>query len=97
MIAGGEPILDHYPMLLSTLSHALSKETFPRALDNISGAVSRLIYANVARVPMEQVGHWKMVWIQLRNSHTHIAASDELHFVFGLCYLCFICLEFFLY
>ncbi|KAB7499986.1 Importin-4 [Armadillidium nasatum] len=52
---GGEQILEHFPILLNTLSRALSKETFPRALDNISGAVARLIIRDVSRVPMEQV------------------------------------------
>ncbi|KAK7085046.1 Ran GTPase binding [Halocaridina rubra] len=52
---GGETILSHYNNILSTLSEALSKESFPRALDNICGAVARLIATNPGSVPLEQV------------------------------------------
>ena len=57
VVLGGEPVLEHYPLLLTTLSNALVKERFPRAIDNISGAVARLILTNVNRVPMEQVSY----------------------------------------
>lgn len=52
---GGEAILSHYHAILGVLSAALSKESFPRALDNICGAVARLITANPGNVPLEQV------------------------------------------
>ncbi|KAK4305040.1 hypothetical protein Pmani_023031 [Petrolisthes manimaculis] len=52
---GSEAILSHYNNILTVLSEALSKESFPRALDNICGAVARLITANPTKVPMEQV------------------------------------------
>lgn len=52
---GGEAVLVHYHNILATLSEALSKESFPRAFDNICGAVARLIAASPSSVPMEQV------------------------------------------
>ncbi|XP_068205892.1 importin-4-like [Palaemon carinicauda] len=52
---GGEAILGHYPNILTALSEALSKESFPRAVDNICGAVARLIATSPNNVPMEQV------------------------------------------
>ncbi|XP_027206682.2 importin-4 [Penaeus vannamei] len=52
---GGEAITGHYNNILATLSAALSKETFPRALDNICGAVARLISTSPSNVPLEQV------------------------------------------
>ncbi|KAG7158690.1 Importin-4-like [Homarus americanus] len=52
---GGDAVMGHYNNILAMLSEALSKETFPRALDNICGAVARLITTSPTNVPMEQV------------------------------------------
>ena len=55
LFSGGEKVLDHYNVILNTLSEALSKEAFPRALDNICGAVARLISTSCNNVPIDQV------------------------------------------
>ncbi|XP_069944549.1 importin-4-like isoform X2 [Cherax quadricarinatus] len=52
---GGDAVMGHFNNILAVLSEALSKETFPRALDNICGAVARLISTSPTNVPLEQV------------------------------------------
>ncbi|KAH8260597.1 hypothetical protein KR038_008251 [Drosophila bunnanda] len=44
-----------YPTILQTLSDAIARETEPSALDNICGAVARLILTNVQAVPLAAV------------------------------------------
>lgn len=45
----------HYPEVLSTLSSAVSQETHAGTLDNICGALARMIFTNMNGVPLEQV------------------------------------------
>ncbi|XP_055381935.1 importin-4-like [Condylostylus longicornis] len=44
-----------YPHILTALSHAVSKEKHQGVLDNICGAIARLIITNSNLVPLEQV------------------------------------------
>ncbi|KAH8296643.1 hypothetical protein KR054_009252 [Drosophila jambulina] len=46
---------ESYPTILQTLSDAIARETAPSALDNICGAVARLILTNVQAVPLAAV------------------------------------------
>ncbi|XP_030386346.1 importin-4-like isoform X2 [Scaptodrosophila lebanonensis] len=46
---------DVFPLVLQGLSDAISKETHPGALDNICGAVARLIITNHTMVPLVHV------------------------------------------
>ncbi|KAL1117460.1 hypothetical protein AAG570_004786 [Ranatra chinensis] len=45
----------HYPEILTAFSRALPTEKSAKVLDNICGAISRLIIANTPGVPIEQV------------------------------------------
>lgn len=44
-----------YPHILNALSQAVAKEAKPSALDNICGAIARLIITNCTLVPLAQV------------------------------------------
>ena len=79
MFSGGEAILSHYQAILAVLSAALSKESFPRALDNICGAVARLITANPTNVPLEQV--WKL-FVDADRSLIHLYIYLFIHIFF---------------
>lgn len=50
-----EKSFEAYPHILNALSQAVSKETKPSALDNICGAIARLIINNCTLVPLAQV------------------------------------------
>lgn len=56
-----------YPQILQMLSVAVSREDNPLALDNICGAIARLIITNVAAVPMDQVFPVLMKHLPLRE------------------------------
>ncbi|XP_016965839.1 importin-4 isoform X2 [Drosophila biarmipes] len=50
-----EKSFESYPAILQALSEAISRESDPPALDNICGAVARLICTNHEAVPLGQV------------------------------------------
>lgn len=50
-----EKAFDKYPQVLQALSHVVSVETHAGTLDNVCGAIARLIIANSSNVPLEQV------------------------------------------
>ena len=52
---GGAPVHNHFPAILQSLSSQLAVEKDPRCLDQIVGAVCRLIISNKTGVPIEQV------------------------------------------
>uniref|UniRef100_V9KAN5 Importin-4 n=1 Tax=Callorhinchus milii TaxID=7868 RepID=V9KAN5_CALMI len=52
---GKESMHTHYPSLLNILSSIISREQNRRVLDNVCGAVSRMILTHVSGVPIEQV------------------------------------------
>lgn len=48
-------IIRHYPDILQSLSTMLSKESHAGTIDNISGAVAKMIITNPNGIPLEQV------------------------------------------
>ncbi|XP_018412184.1 PREDICTED: importin-4 [Nanorana parkeri] len=52
---GGAAMHKHYPKLLSVLSSIISCEKNGQALDNVCGAVSRMMLSHPEGVPLEQV------------------------------------------
>ncbi|KAG8238816.1 hypothetical protein J437_LFUL010530, partial [Ladona fulva] len=64
---GKEAVEPHYPQILQALSATVSKETHPVVLDNICGALARLIITNVIAVPMEQVFPVYLQYLPLRE------------------------------
>lgn len=63
-----------YPHILSALSEAVSKETSPSALDNICGAIARLIITNYSLVPLAQVLPVFLQYLPLRDDFEENAA-----------------------
>ncbi|KAJ6642757.1 Importin-4, partial [Pseudolycoriella hygida] len=55
VLHSGEVAYSKFPMVLSALSTAVSQEEHPGTLDNICGALARLIMANFKLIPLEQV------------------------------------------
>ncbi|XP_049818951.1 importin-4-like isoform X2 [Aethina tumida] len=55
VLHGKEIIYPHYNTILQMLSVAVSKESHENTLDNICGAIAKMIIANSAGVPLEQV------------------------------------------
>ncbi|XP_023131209.1 importin-4 [Amphiprion ocellaris] len=53
--AAGPIVLTDYPMMLSVFSNLLVKESDARVIDNLCGALCRMILSNVEAVPLEQV------------------------------------------
>lgn len=50
-----ECLFSHYSQILQTLSTMFSKETHSGTMDNISGAVAKMIIVNAHGIPLEQV------------------------------------------
>lgn len=55
VLHSGEVAYSQFPVILSALSAAVSQEQHPGTLDNICGALARLIMANFRLIPLEQV------------------------------------------
>ncbi|XP_055625825.1 importin-4-like [Toxorhynchites rutilus septentrionalis] len=55
VLHGNECSYKHYPQILTSLSSVVSKEQHPGTLDNICGALARLITTNSSLVPMKEV------------------------------------------
>ncbi|XP_022906239.1 importin-4-like [Onthophagus taurus] len=55
VLYGKDCMFPHYNDILHGLSNMLPKETHSGTMDNISGALAKLIIANVNAVPMDQV------------------------------------------
>lgn len=53
--AAGPIVASDYPMMLSVFSNLLSKESDRRVIDNLCGALCRMIMGNADAVPLEQV------------------------------------------
>ncbi|KAM6971252.1 importin-4 [Tautogolabrus adspersus] len=53
--AAGSIGVSDYPMMLSVFSNMLTKESDLRVIDNLCGALCRMIMSNVEAVPLEQV------------------------------------------
>jgi len=52
---GGEDLVPHYTLILATLSKLLGHEKSPRVIDQVVGAVSRFVIANLAKVPVDDI------------------------------------------
>lgn len=64
VLHGKEALFPHYPEILQTLSAAVSKETHAGTLDNICGALARMIIVNPSGIPMEEVNvpyYWRKI------------------------------------
>lgn len=55
VLHSGEVAFNKFPVILSALSSAVSQEQHAGTLDNICGALARLILANFKLIPLEQV------------------------------------------
>ncbi len=55
VLHSGEVAYNKFPVILSALSAAVAQEQHPGTLDNICGALARLIMANYKLIPLEQV------------------------------------------
>lgn len=53
--AAGPIVVSDYPMMLSVFSKLLTKESDRRVIDNLCGALCRMIVSNIDAVPLEQV------------------------------------------
>ncbi|KAH8340398.1 hypothetical protein KR074_012207 [Drosophila pseudoananassae] len=75
---------ESYPTILQALSDAISKEKDPSALDNICGAVARLIITNTEAVPLAHVLPVFMSHLPLREDTEE---NDTLQKAFRVLYL----------
>lgn len=55
VLHAGEASYNKFPIILQALSAAVSQEQHPGTLDNICGALARLIMTNFKLIPLEQV------------------------------------------
>ncbi|XP_071445043.1 importin-4-like [Hetaerina americana] len=67
VLHGKEALHQQYPAILQALSAAIAKESNAIALDNICGALARLIITNVELIPMEQVFPVYLQYLPLRE------------------------------
>ncbi|XP_017087549.2 importin-4 isoform X2 [Drosophila bipectinata] len=75
---------DSYPTILQALSDAIAKEKDPPALDNICGAVARLIITNTDAVPLAHVLPVFMSNLPLRED---VEENDTLQKAFRVLYI----------
>ncbi|XP_049829697.1 importin-4-like [Schistocerca gregaria] len=64
---GKEALFSHYQQILMALSNAVGKEKYPCTLDNICGALARLIMTNIEGVPVHQVFPVFVEYLPLRE------------------------------
>ncbi|XP_065340245.1 importin-4-like [Cloeon dipterum] len=75
---GKDPIYRYYPEILQTLSAVIPKnDNGPHVLDNICGAIARLIVTNVKAVPLDQVFPVFMMHLPLREDYGEIKPIFE--------------------
>ncbi|XP_050295458.1 importin-4-like [Anthonomus grandis grandis] len=55
VLHGKQKIFPHYDEILQALSHAVAKESHAGTLDNICGALAKMIAVNAAAVPLDHV------------------------------------------
>lgn len=55
VLFSGEKAYDQFPVILQTLSAAVAQEQHAGVLDNICGALARLIMTNYSLIPLDQV------------------------------------------
>merc|ERR1712025_1230055 len=72
----GDVAVPHYNTILATLFALLGHETSPRVVDQIVGAVCRIVVANVTKVPVEELTKAVLNHLPLKED------MDEYEFVF---------------
>lgn len=77
VLHGKHTLFPHYSEILQALSVAASKEKHAGTLDNICGALARLILSNVSGVPMEQVFPVFVNYLPLREDFDENKAVFE--------------------
>nr|CAI5837652.1 unnamed protein product [Callosobruchus analis] len=55
ILYGKDAVFNHYPQILQALSNAVQKESHAGTLDNICGALAKMIIVNPNGIPLEQV------------------------------------------
>jgi len=73
---GGPGMVQHYPQILQTLSNHLAKGDEARCVDQIVGAVCRLVVANKAAVPLAEVVPVVLQHLPLKED------KEEYHMVY---------------
>lgn len=73
-----------YPTILQALSEAIVRESVPAAMDNICGAVARLIVTNPDSVPLGQV---LPVWLNHLPLKDDTVENDVIQKAFRVLYL----------
>lgn len=83
VINSDEASYEHYPKILAILSEAVAKETHAGTLDNICGALGRLIITNSSLVPLKQVLPVFIQYLPLREDYAeNFAVFRSLHVVY---------------
>lgn len=77
VLHGKEALFPHYSEILQALSTAASKERHAGSLDNICGALARLIMTNINGVPMDQVFPVFVNYLPLREDFDENKAVFE--------------------
>nr|NP_001261957.1 artemis, isoform B [Drosophila melanogaster]NP_001401038.1 artemis, isoform C [Drosophila melanogaster]AGB94650.1 artemis, isoform B [Drosophila melanogaster]UYI58707.1 artemis, isoform C [Drosophila melanogaster] len=79
-----EKSFESYPTILQALSEAIVRESVPAAMDNICGAVARLIVTNPDSVPLGQV---LPVWLNHLPLKDDTVENDVIQKAFRVLYL----------
>ncbi|XP_033160638.1 importin-4 [Drosophila mauritiana] len=79
-----EKSLESYPTILQALSEAIVRESVPAAMDNICGAVARLIVTDLDSVPLGQV---LPVWLNHLPLKEDTVENDVIQKAFRVLYL----------
>uniref|UniRef100_A0A1L8DXJ5 Putative karyopherin importin beta 3 n=1 Tax=Nyssomyia neivai TaxID=330878 RepID=A0A1L8DXJ5_9DIPT len=80
VVAAGEFAYDYYPQILQLLSTAVAKEQDANTLDNICGALARLIIANSSLVPLKEVLPVFVQYLPLRTDFDeNLAVFKGIH------------------
>uniref|UniRef100_A0A6B2EDB2 Putative karyopherin importin beta 3 n=1 Tax=Phlebotomus kandelakii TaxID=1109342 RepID=A0A6B2EDB2_9DIPT len=83
VLAGGEFAFDYYPQILQLLSGAVVKEQDAVTLDNVCGALARMIIANSALVPLKEVLPVFVQYLPLRTDFDeNLAVFKCLHIAY---------------
>ena len=81
---GGSPVRNHFPSILQSLSSQLAVESDPRCIDQIVGAVCRLIVAYKEGVPTQQVMPVVIANLPLREDlEEYEAVFRALHILYA--------------
>ncbi|XP_052844882.1 importin-4 isoform X1 [Drosophila gunungcola] len=84
VISAEEKSFESYPAILQALSDAIARETNDSAMDNICGAVARLIVTNHSAVPL---GHVLPVFLNHLPLKEDVVENDVIQKAFRVLYL----------